>query len=127
MTEHVFKPGQVWRYAAREHEEQSRVHILRIDSNRTVGDIVHIAISGVRIERSDASSAYITNISHVPVSPQALESSDLSLESELEEIPDFEEGYRIWREAFDSGDAGIFSIPVAEIVDVMEQTMRLGS
>jgi len=107
-----FAPGQVWRYATREGEEQSRVHILRIDTHPKTGhEIVHIAISGAR-----------TSIGHAPISRDALERSGLSLEAKSAPLPDFEEGYRIWRDDFDAGNAGVFTVSVAEIVDFIDNT-----
>ena len=114
-----FAPGQVWRYATRAGEEHSRVHILRVETFPKIGDVVHIAITNV----FDAANT----ISHVPVSAEALERSGLSFEARSGSPPDWEEGYAIWREEFDAGNAGVFSIPVAEIVDVMEQALRHGT
>jgi len=37
-------------------------------------------------------------------------------------LPDYEEGYGMWRKAFEAGKAGIYTITVAEAVDVMEAT-----
>ena len=118
----AFAAGQVWRYATRPGEEDSRVYILRVETH-AIGEVVHIAIDGVRIK----SSAPATTISHVPVSREALERSGLALESRSGPLPDFEEGYRMWREEFDAGNAGVFSIPVAEIVGVMETALREGA
>ena len=123
----VFEPGQVWRYAARKGEERSRVHILRIDTDPTLGEIVHIAISGLQIPPPVPDEPVISMLGHVPISRAALARSGLALESNSADIPDFEEGYDMWREAFEAGDAGVFSIPVAEVVAAMEQTIRGGA
>lgn len=124
----TFAAGQVWRYATREGEEPSRVHVLRVDTHPKTGDaIVHIAISGVRLPSWDASAPRITTISHVPISREALEGSGLSLEATSVALPEFEEGYRMWREAFDAGNAGVFTIAVAAVVDAMEQAVQRGS
>ena len=40
------------------------------------------------------------------------------------DLPDFEEGYGMWRKAFDAGNAGAYSITVAEAVEVMEKTLN---
>jgi len=40
------------------------------------------------------------------------------------QLPDFQEGYDTWRQAFDSGQGGVFSITAAEAVDYMEQALN---
>ena len=123
-----FAPGQVWRYATRKGEELSRVHVLRLDTHPKTGDlIVHIAISGVRMQPWDPSGDAITTIRHVPIAREALEGSGLSPEARSGPPPDFEEGYRIWREEFDAGRAGAFTVPVAEVVDFLERAVQQGS
>lgn len=109
-----FAPGQVWRYDTRPGEEQSRIHILRVDDEGARGIIVHIAVSGT----------HLGPIGHLPVAPAALEASGLRLESKRAPIPDYEQGYAIWREGFDNGKAGVFTISVAEIVGFVESTIR---
>ncbi len=110
--------GQVWRYATREGEEDSRVHILRIESYPHAGEIVHIAVTGLREP--------VKAISHVPITRESLERSGLTFESRSGSAPDFEEGYRTWREEFDAGRAGVFTTTVAEIVGFIEQTVVHG-
>ena len=60
----------------------------------------------------------------MPISPDALKESVTELVNQTESLPNFEEGYEIWREAFDSGKAGIFTISVKECVEFMEQTIN---
>jgi hypothetical protein len=43
----------------------------------------------------------------------AIERSVAALERETGPLPDYAEGYRQWREAFDAGKAGVFAIAVA--------------
>jgi hypothetical protein len=38
--------------------------------------------------------------------------------------PQYREGYAEWRKAFDEGHAGIFTIPVAEIISFVESTLK---
>ena len=116
-----FEPGQVWRYATRTGEEQSRVWILSVETHPRTGEpIVHIAISDVRLR----AAGELTTIGHIPISREALEASGVMLEATGAALPDFEEGYRMWRKAFDAGEAGVFSIPVAEVVGALAQTVE---
>lgn len=118
---------QVWRYATRPGEEQSRIIVLRVDLEPNIGEIIHIAITGVRLMPSNDDLAPRTAIGHVPVARTALEASRLSLELENAEVPEFQKGYDTWRAAFETGSAGVFSVPVAEIVDTTEATIRGGA
>lgn len=123
----TFRPGQVWRYATRPGEHQSRVQILRVDADPDAGEIIHVAITGVHLRRSSDDPSQTSVIGHVPVARAALEASGLSLEAQDAEVPDFKEGYDMWRAAFEEGKAGIFSVPIAEIVDVTEATLEPGA
>lgn len=114
--------GQVWTYATRPGEAGSRIVVLKIEDETSFGTIVHIAIRGVCIRRS--AGAEVTELPHIPISRAAFERSVLSVESRLDRLPDFAEGYNIWRTAFDAGQAGVFSVAIAEIVDVMDEALR---
>jgi hypothetical protein len=56
-----------------------------------------------------------------------VESSVTELVAESVPLPDYSEGYEIWREAFDKNDAGVFSLAVAECVGVIAGTMMHGT
>ena len=60
------------------------------------------------------------NVNHMPFAEEAINKSKPKLLKEKVELPSFEEGYRMWRKAFDDGQAGIYTISIAEAVDVME-------
>lgn len=68
--------------------------------------IIHITVVGDNFEGS----------SHLPFSEQAIYESVTSLCVKSFPIPDFEEGYLLWKQEFDEGRAGIFNIPVAQIL-----------
>lgn len=38
--------------------------------------------------------------------------------------PAYQEGYATWRKAFEQGEAGIFTVPVAEIVEFVEKAIN---
>ncbi|MET3732006.1 hypothetical protein [Moheibacter stercoris] len=54
----------------------------------------------------------------------SLRNSVLKLVSIKEPLPDFEEGYAIWLEAFDAGKAGAFEVSVAEAVQFVEDAYK---
>jgi len=40
------------------------------------------------------------------------------------DLPNFQDGYQEWRDAFEAGRAGIYTITLAETVKVMEVTLN---
>jgi hypothetical protein len=58
----------------------------------------------------------------MPFLEAALEECLTGLERETAELPDYEEGYRLWREAFEKSEAGVFSIPVNQAIDFVQAT-----
>ena len=65
-----------------------------------------------------------TRIPHLPFAESAIEQSVTTLERESGPVPDFAEGYRLWREAFDAGKGGVFSIAVADAFDAVTSIAR---
>lgn len=62
-----------------------------------------------------------TGLPHLPVSGKTLDTSVTTLVRTTKDLPDIAPGYGLWREAFDRGKAGIFTLPVAKIIDGIEQ------
>ncbi|HKO59035.1 MAG TPA: hypothetical protein VJ276_24425 [Thermoanaerobaculia bacterium] len=121
-----FRAGQRLRYATRPGEERSRIVVLRVDEDATLGQIIHLAIENVDIT-PPGSARRMTRIGHVPISKAALRASRPELDEEALDVPAFQQGYDTWRAEFDAGRAGVFSIPIAEIVAVMAETLAQGS
>ena len=115
-----FFPGQVWTYQNRPEEAQSRVIIARIDTDDPeYGTIVHIYVSNLEIANPEAPGGKTSFIAHLPFEEGALEESVNEVESEMDvtELPDYYEGYRLWKRAFDNSEAGVFGSSVAEAID----------
>lgn len=114
-----FEEGQVWRYQTRAHESESKLYIVRIDEfngNR----IFHIFLDGLSLKNQNTESGIQTVLPHAPVDQDSLEKSFLEFQGYTDTPPDISEGYSIWREAFDSGDAGAFNIPISQVVQYIE-------
>ncbi|MEM1011841.1 MAG: hypothetical protein AAGI46_06430 [Planctomycetota bacterium] len=118
-----YQPGQVWTYHTRDGEDESRLVILHLDSDPKLDTIVHVYIEGVSIKNPHAPSGVGTEIGHLPFAEKAIDNSVLH-HIGTRTLPDFQEGYDTWREAFDSGQAGVFTITAAEAVDCMEQALN---
>ncbi len=88
-----FVAGQVWRYNTRPGEEASRVTILKVEPDERLGNIIHVAVHGVRIQ----AAASPGGVCHT--------------------------GYHTWRQAFDDGKAGVWTLSLADTIGAMESTL----
>lgn len=118
-----FHPGQTWQYKTRSGEEASRVVVCRVDSDAKLGPIVHVYVDGIAIKNPHVPDGVSRVVQHMPFSAEALRESVVAVEESRQPLPDFEEGYDTWREAFDNGEAGVFTVSVAEGLDFMEQAV----
>ncbi len=120
-TEAKYKPGQKWSYKTRPGEEDSYLIVLKVDKDAKLGNIIHIALRKLKMKNELSRDGSVSeNVNHMPFSQEALDKSGLKLLEEKTDLPDFAEGYQMWREAFDAGRGGVYSITVAEVVNVME-------
>lgn len=119
-----YAAGQLWQYRARPGEEDSRVLINRVDPDVMHGQIFHISVLDVNIVNPQTPEGLTTELPHFPVSEESLHKSLTRLVATEESNPDYMEGYNIWKEAFDAGKAGVFSIDVAEIVNIIEASVN---
>ena len=119
-----YKVGQKWSYHARPGEEDSYLVIVKIENEPKVGTIIHVALSGLKVKNRRGRNGLTETANHLPFSKEAIDKSVLKLLKENVDLPNFEEGYRLWREAFEAKRAGIYTIPVAEAVSVMEATLN---
>jgi hypothetical protein len=68
-------------------------------------------------------TGFSETLPHAPFSEDVINRSVDKQVGETKELPHFEPGYRLWKEAFDSGKGGIFTLSVAEVVEAMEQAI----
>jgi hypothetical protein len=115
-----FRPGQVWQYKTRPHEEGSRLTILKVESLAKLGTIVHIRVEKVRLKNCTGGPEP-DKFEHMPFTRDAIERSVTKLVKESS-IPDFHAGYDEWRNAC----GGVYTITVAEAIQVSEDTFRKG-
>lgn len=118
-----FKVGQIWNYKTRKGEENSIIEILKVEKYEKDVIIIHVYIKGLKIQNPNNPSGISDDIRHLPFSKNAVEKSVTALVSENNELPDFMEGYKNWKNAFDNNTGGIFSISVKEAVQYVEETM----
>jgi hypothetical protein len=123
-AESKYKVGQKWSYKARPGEEKSYFIVVKIENHEKLGNIVHIAMRGLKMKNPRSPDGSSDTVNHMPFTEDAINKSALKLLKEKVELPEFEEGYKMWREAFDAGNAGVYTIIVAEAVEVMEATLN---
>lgn len=119
-----FAVGQVWTYRHRAGESSSTLQICQIDQDARMGRIFHIGVQRVRIPTPGG--GLCENMPHLPVSLETLQQSVTAWQQDAPVPDDYREGYQIWRDAFDRGEAGIFTIPVADILDVTARMAKQG-
>lgn len=113
-----FHAGQVWTFKAPAGQPNARLEVLKVEDGGPLGTIVHIALSGVQY--GDGQS----RIPHLPFAESAIEKSVVALERDSGPVGEYAEGYRLWREAFDSGKGGVFTISVAEAFEAVTSIAR---
>ncbi len=117
-----FSPGQVWSYESRPQEEASTLTVLRIDAGEP--RIVHIALEGLNTQMRQPQKGEIHEMGHIPISELALRQSVKILVNSSSPLPEFESGYSEWKSAYEAGKAGYFTIPVAAIVEGIENSVQ---
>ena len=119
-----YKVGQVWAYNTREIDTGSTLMVVKTEIDDRLGSIIHISVQGVQMRNPHDESGICSVISHLPCSEEAVQESVSHILSTSSTLPDFDEGYQEWREAFDAGRAGIWGIPVSKMVDAMETVLN---
>jgi hypothetical protein len=119
-----YKAGQVWQYQSRPGEEASYATVVKVEESPKLGVIVHINLQGLRMKNPSVPEGISSIVAHMPFLEEAIDRSVLRLLRDDASIPDFRDGYEQWREAFEEGKAGVFSISIAESIDVMEEAFN---
>ena len=115
------KEGQVWKYETRSGEESSRVVIIKIEENENTGTIVHVAIDNIRIRNPAEPTGWKYKIGHLPVDERALRKSLVAPDGQDFRPRDMT-GYTKWKEAFQQGKAGVWSLSLADSLQTLENT-----
>ena len=118
-----YAEGQLWRIRARPGEDEATLLINRIEHDPRCGAIHHIGVFGVRLDNPLSASGLTTELPHFPVSRATLDASCVELLGVRAPDPEYRRGYDVWREAFDAGQAGVFDVPVADIVAFVQDAI----
>jgi hypothetical protein len=109
------KVGQKYSFSIEGDHPSPHFIVCAIDYEQST-EIASIFIGGLNFRNDLSETGYGHEIHHAPVQVQSLLDSNPVLVSENVDIPDFHEGYQAWKEAFESGEAGCFAVPVADVV-----------
>jgi hypothetical protein len=118
-----YAAGQVWTYHVNSGDESSTLQINKIEQDPKLGAIYHISVFGLHISNPRVAGGILTELPHLPVSKETLDKSVETLVNAPLRPVAYEEGYAHWKKEFDAGHAGIYTMSVAEIVTLAEQTM----
>ena len=119
-----YAEGQVWKYKTRAGEANSTLQISKVESDPKLGKIFHISVFQVHVKNPGLASGVTTELPHFPVSRQTLDASVTQLIGTSPVKAAYQEGYAQWRQAFDAHKAGIFTIPVNQIVASVESIIN---
>lgn len=75
-TESRYKVGQVWSYKTRPHENQSSFIVLKLENHPKLGNIVHIALSGLKLRKPNGD--FIEAAGHLPFAEDAIKNRSAS-------------------------------------------------
>lgn len=119
----IYEPGQVWTYRTRPAEPDSRLRVVKLDDHPRFGTVVHIYLEGLAMPSPMQPGATLEAIPHMPFTTEALDGSVLECVEEGAALPDFEDAYEAWAEAFRRGEGGIFRLSVAAALDYLERAI----
>lgn len=133
-TNSRYQIGQIWSYQTRPGEETSYFQVVKVERHAKLGNLVHVAIREVNMKNPESLEGlgnrlkripfFSDRVRHIPIVEKALNKSAAKLLREDVELPDYEEDYGKWRDAFDAGRAGIYNITLAEAVSEVEASLN---
>jgi hypothetical protein len=119
-----FEAGQLWSYQTRPGDESSLVLINLVESVPKLGTVYHISVLKVHMPSWKDNSRPEIDLPHFPVLKETLEKSLIAHVGERAPLEAYRNGYDTWRTAFDAGRAGAFTVSVAEVVSMIEETIE---
>ncbi|GLK79377.1 hypothetical protein [Methylopila turkensis] len=114
-------PGQAWSYRGAQLPS-SRVVIGRIDITGAT-TVASVSIVDAPLPDPETGALAPRLVEHAPIAIDALLASLLRREGDAPIPEGFEGGYRVWRNAFDAGQGGFFTLGVEEIVRMFQTAL----
>ena len=98
--------------------------MVKIDADEKFGKIIHIALRNLKMKNPNSSNEFYESVNHLPFTEEAIRKSAIKILKEKVELPDYEEGYDLWKEAFDAKKAGVYTASIAEVVQGMKSGLN---
>ncbi|SEI72189.1 hypothetical protein SAMN04488058_101437 [Deinococcus reticulitermitis] len=126
-----FAPGQRWTYRTRPGEDTSTLLVLGCDLRRAPegesgadgSRVVSVRLDRLRMIGPEGAGSWISELAHTPVAEANVRDSVLDLLEEGVPLPADLSGYHGWQLDYEKGEAGFFTVPIAEILDLLEGLM----
>lgn len=119
-----FEAGQQWTYLTRANEGDSRARVARVDATEHAGIVIHFVVDQLRIANPSEETGFTIGIGFMPMSEEAARRSVFRLEADGVELPgmdEFEDTYSQWRPAFEQGNAGIWTVPITDVIATLQR------
>jgi hypothetical protein len=113
-----FEVGQIWSAKGREKDPDPKLIVLKIERGEAVGDVVFIAIAGVKVCLPSGQCGDV--FTPLAISKRALDRSVKEQIGRSDQLPDFEKGYQFWQDGRAKGAAVTIDVPLAEALDQIE-------
>jgi hypothetical protein len=120
-----YEPGQIWKAKGRAKDPDPKVVILKVERGSPVGDVVFIAVDGVKLclPNSECGGAFYP----LALSVQALDESVVEPIGRTDKLPDFVQGYEFWKDGVKKGIPVTNTVPLSQVLDGIEGgTVREG-
>lgn len=115
-----YEPGQVWKIRSGLFEGTTLL-IVGSEFEQRLGHGIHISVRGPIVLEGDE---MLDGIPHLPFTVEALKASDIELTGFLSDIPnDWQGMFEDWMNDVETGDAGLFNLPVEEILEEIMQRL----
>ncbi|KJV36734.1 hypothetical protein [Luteibacter yeojuensis] len=123
MMRPEYAPGQAWTYRTRPGDDASRVVIRKKEIEAEDGEVFHVSLLDVKLRNHRVPGGIQTAMHHAAVARATLDQSLLECVGDADDDETWMDGYAVWRQAYDNGDAGVFDIPVADILGYIEMVV----
>ncbi len=121
-----FEAGQVWRMKARPQDGDAHLAILAVTDHEALGQVCSIAVTNVCLRNPHVPGGVQEMLPHAPVTAAMVEAAVGEMVAEdgpTADDPDFEGPFQEWLEPFEKGEAGVFTIPITDILDLIEKSV----
>jgi hypothetical protein len=118
--DNFFSVGQIWQYKTRSNEPNSTLTIVSIENNKDFGVIVGVYIDNLNFENLGEG----TVIHFLPFSKETLKMSVVRIKDFTDNLPDYKDSYKQWKEKFERKQCSIMTNPVAQILDTIESNIK---